>query len=277
MKRRVIKIIACVLGAALLLTLAVFAVAFFGNPVSGAIARRSARQLLSRAHPGSDYVVKDGGYNFKTGGYWVHIESPSSPDGAFSVYTDGLGRYRFDTFEEMVTRRGNTARRLDAAYRAAGDAVFNAPDFPFDTDVEFLELMFRDSDYPYAIPPEELELDGEYDIAALGAQAGRLVIYFMDRDLSPERLAELLPAVKARLDAAGVPFRTVDAVLRRPKPEDGSPWDPEQLNILDFPSEDLDAPDLAERIAAADEEARAYYAKLDEENAKALAEAEDRG
>ena len=276
MKRKAVKIIAWTLGTILLLTLAFFANAFFGNPVSGALARRSARQLLAREHPGTDYVIRDVGYNFKTGGYWIHIESPSSPDGAFAVYTDGLGRYSYDTFEEMVLRRGNTARRLDMAYRAAGDAVFDAPDFPFDTDVEFTELEFADSDYPFAIPPEELELDGEYDLAELGARAGRLVIYFQDEDLSPERLAELLPAVKERLLAAGVPFRTVDAVLRRPKPQDGSPWDPEQLNILDFPSEDIDAPDLAERIAAADAAAKAYYAKMDEENAKAIAEAAGR-
>ena len=130
MKRKAVKIIAWTLGTILLLTLAFFANAFFGNPVSGALARRSARQLLAREHPGTDYVIRDVGYNFKTGGYWIQIESPSSPDGAFAVYTDGLGRYSYDTFEEMVLRRGNTARRLDMAYRAAGDAVFDAPDFP---------------------------------------------------------------------------------------------------------------------------------------------------
>ena len=271
MKRKWLKILAGVLGIGIILTLAAFANALVGNPVSSALARRSARQLLSEAHAGSDYVIEDTGYNFKTGGYWVHIQSPSSPDGTFSVYTDGLGRYQYDTYEYDVLRHGNTARRLRAAYRAAGDAVFDAPTFPFDTDVEFTELEFGDSDYPYAIPTEELEQDGEYDVAALGARAGRLVIYFMDEDVSPERLAELLPEVKARLDAAGVPFRAVDSVLRRPKPTDGSPWSEEQINILDFPAEALDPDGLTERIAAADAEAKAYYAKLDEENAKLFA------
>ena len=275
MKRKWLRILAGVLGAGILLTLAVFANALLGNPVSAALARRSARQRLSEAHAGSDYVIEDVGYNFKTGGYWVHLRSPSSPDGAFSVYADGLGRYQYDTYEYAVVRRGNTARRLEAAYRAAGDAVFDDPSFPFDTDIEYTELVFGDSDYPYAIPPEELEPDADYDIAALGARAGRLVIYFTDEDVSPERLSELLPAVKARLEAAGVPFRAVDAVLRRPKPEDGSPWSEEQINILDFPAEELEPRGLAERIAEADAQAKAYYAKLDEENAKLFAEKGD--
>lgn len=273
MKRKWLKILAGVVGIGIILALAVFANGLVGNPVSAAVARRSARRLLAEEHAGEDYVIQDAGYNFKTGGYWVHISSPSSPDGTFSVYTDGLGRYQLDTWEYDVLRHGNTARRLEAAYRAAGDAVFNAPTFPFKTDVEFTELMFGDrGETPYAIPLEELEQDKEYDVAALGARAGRLVIYFMDEDVSPERLAALLPEVKLRLDAAGVPFRTVDSVLRRPKPEDGSPWSEEQINILNFPAEDIDAPDLTERIAAADAAAKAYYARLDEENARLFAE-----
>ena len=274
MKRKWLKILAGVLGVVILLGLAVFANALVGNPVSKALARRSANRLLAEEHAGSDYVIEDVGYNFKTGGYWIHLESPSSPDGAFSVYTDGLGRYSFDTYEYMVLRHGNTARRLDAAYRAAGDSVLDSPGFPFKTDVDFTELMYGErEEYPYALPLEELEQDKEYDIGALGARAGRLVIYFMDEDVSPERLSEMLAETKRRMDAAGVSFRMVDAVLRRPKPEDGSPWDEEQINVLDFPAEELDAPDLAERIAAADAAAKAYYAKLDEENEKLFSEA----
>jgi len=276
-KRKWLKILAGALGIGILLWLAVFANSLVGNPVSRALVRRGASGLLAREHPGTDYTVGDVGFDFKSGGYWAHVQSPSSPDSAFSVYLDGLGRVRFDTYEEAVLRRGNTARRLDGAYREAAQAVLRSPAFPYALDIGFAQLEFRDSDYPYAIPPEELELDGTYDLAELGRRAGRLVIYFQDEDRTAERLAVLLPEVKARLEAAGVCFRGVDAVIRAPKPEDGSPWSEEQFNVLDFPAAEIDGPDLAERLAAADAAAKEYYARMDAETAALIPQAAHTG
>ena len=81
------------IAALLLIVLVViFAVVFFGNPVSKMLVKKSATDFIEENHSKSDYYVESVNYDFKTGGYYAIVESPSSADSSFTVYASGFGK-----------------------------------------------------------------------------------------------------------------------------------------------------------------------------------------
>lgn len=265
--KRTLKIIALVLAIGLLLGLGWFANAMVGNPISKALATRSAEAYLTQHLPNTDYVLERVTYSFKDGNYHAFYNSPTAIDGDFSADFDWLGRYTWDTYDS-VTQGHNTARRLNMAYRELTDTVIEAPGSPYGGDnVAFGTLEFHPADYindenypdvpRYAIPPETLVVNGTYDIRELGAQAGHLFIN-VDTEPSPEAAAACLLDIRSRMDAAGVPFRAIDLTL----------WDPEtdaDLHLLDFAAADITEEGLIDRVTAAAKAAADYYAALDKE------------
>ena len=257
--KKIIKIIALIVAMALIAGLLYMAVGLLGNPVSKLLAERGAETYLKESYADTDFQLEEVSYDFKVGGYNAWIVSPSSPDSAFCLCMDWLGHVTYDRYEQDVLSGNNTARRLDMEYRALVDHALEAPDTPYPSDLCFGEL--------WGIQREmTLELDRVYDIRALGREYGEIVFYYDCETVTPEKAAEILLGLRAYLDEAGVPFRTIDFVLQEPKPEDmDAPWDPESVQVEDFPYEEITEENLSERIAAADAALREESEKLDEE------------
>ena len=265
--KRTLKIIALVLALGLLLGLGWFANAMVGNPISKALATRSAEAYLTQHLPNTDYVLERVTYSFKDGNYHAFYTSPTAIDGDFSADFDWLGRYTWDTYDS-VTNKFNTASRLDMDYRTLCDTVLEAPDSPYGgEEIAFgtLEICpgayINQANHPdipaYTLPQEELVLNGTYDIRRLGAQAGHLVIYVTDTP-TPNTAADYLLDIRSRMDAAGVPFRAIDLTLRDPETD-------ADLHLLDFAAADITAEGLIDRVTAAAKAAADYYAALDKE------------
>ena len=128
MKKKVLKVLALVLAIILIIGVGLFANALVGNPVSKFLATKGAEEHLAKNYSDKDFVVEEVNYDFKTGGYYARITSPTSIDSHFSLSFDWLGKLELDCYDD-VTSGWNTAMRLEDDYRNAVKAVTESKDF----------------------------------------------------------------------------------------------------------------------------------------------------
>jgi len=238
--------------AVLLMVLLLPVVFLFGNPVSYALIYLRGNAYLEDTYPELDVKVSDISYDFKRGGYVTKAASPTSRDTHFLLYTDWFGTISGDQYH-YVTSGINTAERIGRDYRALADSILDSGDFPWARTISYGELVFQGTgeagreEPDYGMDFASLELDKEYNIQALGAACGRLVLYLHDEQVTVERAVELLPELKEYLDEKGLTFRGIDFVLCQPLNDLGQNTG-EQLRLTDFLYEDIYTEGLTERI-----------------------------
>ena len=269
MKKKILKVIALVIALILIVGVCIFANSLVGNPISKMLATNTAKQYIKENHPDKDYQLDGVTFNFKFVCYNAYFSSPSSPDSSFTLMLGMDGKLIHDYYEEHVTNRGNTARRLEDAYRAAAGKVLDNPAFPYDCHIGFGDLQFITEEYKnepdvpsYALITNDLELDGVYDVNKLGAKAGKLTIYIYDDTVTVERLAEIILDIKKIMDQAGVSFYAMDCVLEYPKPENGQ-WKQGRVEVMEFLYSDIYEEGIVRRVQASNEAANAYYEAMD--------------
>ena len=125
MKKRFLKIAALAAAIALTLGLLWMGESLVGNPVSKHLAQKAARQHLETVYSDTDFEQEEVGYSFKDGGYYAHVKSPSSEDSAFTLAFDHWGDFRWDSYEDRVVHRENTALRVDLEYRQLAKQVLS--------------------------------------------------------------------------------------------------------------------------------------------------------
>ena len=283
MKKKILKVLALVVAIALIIGIGLFANALVGNPVSKFLATKGAEEHLAKNYGDKDFVVEEVNYDFKTGGYYARISSPTSIDSHFSLSFDWLGKLIIDSYEE-VTSGWNTAKRINDDYDKKVDNVFENNEFPFFMHISYGNIEFTSEEYgedssipEYAIYRETLEIDGIYDIDELGKKAGKLTIYIYNRDVSPEKLAEILLNLKTVFDKSGVTFYAIDCVLEESKPEaseeGGVPKDPPRIEVMNFLYSDIYEDGLVERVREANQKAIEYYEEQDKIKEAEISEA----
>ena len=269
MKKTHLKIAAFLLALAMVVGLGLFANALVGNPISKALATRAARARMAEQYP--TYALERVTYSFNDGNYHAFFTDPDQIDGDFSMSFTGAGKLLWDSYEDRVLSGENTRSRLSQAYRELVDAALEGPSSPLPVDFgggdlecwsrEVLELELDDAP-DYALITDDLEVNGIYDVRALGAKAGHLVYYLEEEAPSLESLAHWLLEIRRMMDSAGVPFVDIDLSLRYPRNEDGTHTDCD-IYVLHFPYEDIYQEGLVQRVQAANAAAIAYYAELD--------------
>ena len=270
MKRKVLKTAAFLTAVVLISGLGAFANALVGNPVSRLLAKRTAAAYLAEHYGDTGFVLEEVSYSFKEGGYYATIRSPGSGDLYFTLSLDMAGHLLWDHYESMVASGENTARRLNQAYRALADSVFDSPAFPYTSDIAFGDLAFGDPEagvygQAHTLSPADLEPDRLYDIRKLGAQSGYLTVYIDDETVSVELAAEIMLEIKALLDESGIPFYAMHFVLQYPRPSEDAPRPEGRVEAIDFLSADIGEPGMTARVEAANAAAEAYYARMDGE------------
>lgn len=269
MKKKVLKVSALVLAIVLTIGVGIFADSLVGNPVSKFLATKSANEYLEKNFSDKDFQIEEVTYDFKTGGYYARVTSPTSIDSHFSILLNFVGKVDYDTYDD-VTTGWNTAYRLEDDYRNAVKAITESKDFSEKYFIAYGEIPCILSDYPideehpeYALQKEELVIDKIYDIKEVASQHGKLVLYAYDDEVTHERLAELLLDVKNKFDKSGVTFKAVDFVLEPPKVE-GEPYmSDEQISIRNFYYSDIYEDGLVERVKKANQETIEYYEEQD--------------
>ena len=273
LKGKGLKIAALLAALVLIAGVGWFANEVVGNPISKMLAKHTAERHLEENYAGTDFFIERVSYSFKDCNYYVYIESPSSMDSSFTLCVSRSGKLKWDSYEDRVLGMQNTAQRLSMEYRALVEAVIDSVEFPFFHDIGYGDLQIISKEYiemegvaDYVIPAQELELDGVYDVRELGARAGTLVLYVQDETVTVERAAEILLETKRVLDEAGVPFFAAHFVLQYPKNED-STWPEGRVEALQILASDIYEEGMVERMRAADEATKAYYAAEDAKNA----------
>ena len=238
-----------------------------GNPVSYLLAKRTAEQHIAENYSDTDYLIENVSFSFKDGCYHAYVSSPSSDDSYFSITLGMGGGLMYDTYEDSIVGRRNTAFRLESKYRESVEEVLSSAAFPYKSDIGYGELLFvsraKKAEYnapDYALITDELILDGCYDVNKLGSVAGELTLYVCDETVSAERLAEILLDVKRIFDDSGVSFYVIDCILEHPKGEEGV-RNSERVEVMDFLYGDIYEEGLAERVAESDRAANEYYAE----------------
>ena len=223
--------------------------------VSDFLVTRKSEKYISEKYSDTDYIVEEATYDFKTGNYYVHIKSPSSPDSSFTVYSDVFGRIGYDTYEDAVLKKWNTAGRIDDDYREAVGKVLESGRIPFEIDFGFGEIVYRESDTAeygtvpdYAISTQELVIDGEYDISDMGKRAGKLTVYFYDSTVTGERLAEILLAVRAAADDTGVCFKAIDCILQQSVSDEDELANSGRVAVYGFMYDEIYRQGLVDRV-----------------------------
>lgn len=270
MKKKTLKITALVLAIVLIAGVALFANSFVGNPISKYLVTKSAEEHLEKNYSDKDFKIEEVNYDFKTGGYYARVVSPTSIDSHFSLLFSFTGKLELDCYDD-VTSGWNTAMRIEDDYRNLVKTVTESKGFPEKYFIAHGEIPFTLSDYPideetpeYAFENEELVLDKDYDIREVGAQHGRLILYAYDDEVTPERLGELLLEIKKKFDKSGVTFKAVDFVLEAPKAEGEPAMSYEQITIKNFYYSDIYEEGLSERVKENIEETKEVLEKMEE-------------
>ena len=264
MKKKTLKVTALVVAIILIIGVGLFANSLVGNPVSKYLATKTAKEHLAENYSDKDFIIEEVNYNFKTGGYYARVTSPTSIDSHFSLSFNWLGKLELDCYDD-VTSGWNTAMRLEDDYRNAVKAVTESKDFSEKYFLAYGEIPCVLSDYPideehpeYALQKKDLVLDKVYDIREVGANHGKLVLWANDDEVTHERLSELLLDVKNKFDKSGVTFKAVEFVLEPPK-EEGEPlMSDEQIKIRNFYYSDIYEDGLVERVKKANQETIEY-------------------
>lgn len=270
------KITAWFTGIILVVLGALVAFVPFGNPLSEYLVTKNAEIYLQENYENTDYYIENVSYDFKTGSYYVHIKAPDSLDKSFTLYAGTNGKITFDTYESSVLEKWNTANRISTAYFEKTQSILARDDFPYNEDIAYGEIYFKESGAPdgedipdYALSTADLVLDGVYDINELGAKAGKLTVYIYDEDISVERLSEILLGIKEFLDDNDVTFYIIDCILEYPRPEyENEPWKEGRTEVMNFLYEDIYEEGMTERVRISDEKAKEYWAEQDALNGK---------
>ena len=254
------KVIAAAAALLLIGLIATFASSFMGNPISGWLANRAAKDYVAQTYPHLNLTLDKAFYNFKFSEYIVHAACPTSIDTQFALYFNSKGQFVRDDYETYVLGGFNTWQRLDTQYRAMTDSIFESPDFPYPTEIAYSRISDDES-----LP--KFELDKEYDISGLGAERGILTLYVNVKDPSAETMARVLTDLKAVFDKQGVPFAFADVTLQLPQKEDGT-WPDGSFAVSAFPYEDIGSENMQEKIVQNAKDLQEYYAEQDKEKEK---------
>lgn len=260
MKRKTLKIIAAAAAFTIIAALVWMACSLLGNPVSYLLAKNNAKKYVAEKYPG--YTLGSVKYNFKFGSYTAAVEKPNSEDYKFAAYFGLDGKPRGDDYETRIENCWNTQSRLDMSYRKLVESVFDSPAFPYESDIDFGELIFegdKEKSDPrgFAISKDTLEPDGLYDLAKLGEQGGLLTLYVDNEAETPERAAEILLDVDRLMAKGGVTFYAIDLRFG-------------DYFVDNIRRRDIHADGLVERVKAARENTEKRYNELDGEKANDL-------
>lgn len=224
---------------------------FLGNPISCLRVKHHAQAYLEGTYPGQLQLQMDEIYYdwYSGGAYEIDVTSPVSRDTRFQLRYDRLGNFVQDTYDLAVASGNNTLSRLLAEYEAA---ILNALREVSGDDRIMTGLSALDPYSGQSVPleqgidPKKLILNETYDVAALGWDYGYLVLtlWVTPEELTLEKAADYLLAVKNALEEAGVGFAGVELFLTVGESSDS--WQLLALNMLTY--EDLEAENLSDYL-----------------------------
>lgn len=228
---------------------------FLGNPVSKVLATQSAKRYMEVNFKDTDFEIDSVSYDFKNTKYLAYVKSPSSIDSHFTITLGMDGKAYGDSYEDDVLSGWNTMRRVDDEYNSRVQKAFESKDFPYSLDfvigdIEITSEEHKDDIYTpdYAILMNELELDREYDLKAIGTRAGHISVYIYEENLTAEKLSEVILSIKQLMDKSGISFYAIDCSLKYPLSAEGEMIKSDSIYVNDFLYSDIYEEGMLERV-----------------------------
>lgn len=265
--RPALRVVAAVVAFVIIAGLLFFANGLVGNPISRILAKSSARKHIAANHPDLSLDLAKVGYDFKSGGYYIEAQSPTSIDTHFTLRFDPYGKFERSDYTYRVVDKYNTFDRIADEYRRAVKTVTDAEGFPYSAYISYGEIVpyYDHKEYgpSYGLNVSQLELDKIYNVKELGKTTGHLVFYVEDETITVARAAEVLLGLKNIFDGHGIPFYALDFNLIEPRGDEKPAMDGPRINVQEFLYEDIYEVGLEERVAAAHEALNEFYAEQD--------------
>ena len=212
--------------------------AFYGNPITKAIATAQIRSYVAETYPDMNLEVTKAVYNFKFKEYFSNVQSITSMDTAFRV--SWVGGKVEDDYEITVLGGYSTYQRLQ---RELNDIVEEtiAREFPYETSIVIADADKSADDFSV------LTLNMALDTSTFPLNTILVVYFYQDEinyELFCERLKELYDIMKRnkiRIDFF--------SVVMEETPEEGEkPTGGESIHLFDFPAEKINSDTLSEDV-----------------------------
>lgn len=198
---------------------------FLGNPLSKYHAGNVAEQYLHETYQDKDFYIEGITFDSKTRNYIAQIVSPSSIDSHFSVGVSTRGNVLYDLYSNDVLSKYNTISRIQDEYSDLAVPALKPLNLKYNIPVITATISFSCSNEKTeyntavnAIPLNEIQVDGFYNIRGLAKQAGLLDIEVAESNVSTEQVAEILIAIKSTMDQAKIPFHAINLYLTNTTP-----------------------------------------------------------
>ena len=179
-----------------------------------------ATVYIAEQYPGNDFEITALYHVFKDNSFEVTFQSQSSADTHFFVqFNDTTLEVDYDSYEWAVLELGNTRERIIQDYKAQAEEVLNTLSGIDLVRADFVRYSKQTSLEQYSVDLSmeslALELDGQYDAAAMGWDHGTLELWFVEKpeDLNIHRILERLREVDAAMTQAGVGYRLIEIRL----------------------------------------------------------------
>ena len=204
----------------LLIAVALFFVnAFFGNPISKAIASRAANKYIDENYINFKLKREKIFYNFKNAAYTVRIQDEESEDTKFEVAFDSLGRFKYDSFDDI---KFNTWLRFQDELRNYGKELAKKENLPF-------ELNLSSSDEKDL---SELTLDEKVDFDHFPFRVD-VNVFGYAKEPNNEKLIEYLQEASKVMEKTPLEIKSYSIIL---VPEKNRKENGEALDWKDAPS-----------------------------------------
>lgn len=233
------RILAGLVALALVGLLLVITMAFTGNPISKALATRTANNYVKKKYPDLNIQMEESYYNFKDGNYGVKYLDRRSQDIHFTIGTDYLGRLAYDGYERDVLSKWNTRIRLDREYGVYVERLIkNSLDYDY---YMLLPSTFGNGEKDKDI--EKLEIDMILDLENLPLDQ-YISLYIFEEERTWERLAEIMVELDELMEENNLHISKYTISLRE-RGEEGKIVPQESLGVYDFPQELVKSQNLA--------------------------------
>lgn len=222
--------------------------AFTGNPISAAIANHKINDYIKKEYAfitDLDYKEKKSTYNFKFNYYGKYVQSKSSEDTGFYVYYNE-GEIE-DNYDNCVEGMLNTYSRLEEQFDDAVEKIIDE-NFPHKTDMVLANFYKGDLENGLK---DKLTLDMTLDINNIPLDT-ELSVYLFSDEISYEALHDRLVEVHQLMKENNLDFEIYSIVIEEPISEDEEKpkHKGQNIHLLDFPTESMNAENLIEVIKA---------------------------
>ena len=170
--KKSVKILAGITAFVLIGGILWFASGLLGNPISKVLANNTAKKYIDKNYSHMNLNIAEVSYNFKDDNHHTDVKLSTSKDTYFTISISPLGKIQYDSYEDDVTSKNNTYKRINDEYDEKVEEVFEDKSFPYKSNICFGELKeitskelddeYTDFGVEYGIDKSKLELDKNY-------------------------------------------------------------------------------------------------------------------